>query len=97
MAVHTSGWTVADHSREKSTVRLYNGPITVGTIATFLTKFGTFQTALAAIIRGEIQQSQWTGDITLVSSDYPTDELAQREMKWLVTYKGTVSEKLFRL
>jgi len=96
VASHTSGWTIGDYSQEKSWFKVYNGPITVGTIAGFLTAFGNLQTALAGIIKGEVQQSQWVGDLTTVSSDWPTDEFAQRELKWLVTYKGNTTEKLFR-
>lgn len=96
MPVHTSGWTFADRSKEKSTVRVYNGPITIGTIAGFLTAFGNLQTALGGITNGVIQQSQWVGDLTQEDSSFPTSELAQREHKWLVTYKGNTSEKLFR-
>jgi len=94
---HESSFTILDYSNEKSTTKIYNGPITVGTIAGFLTAFGNLRTAIEDIIRGEIASEAWVGDRTVLTSTPPTDEEASREAKWLVRYVGNTSDKIFTL
>lgn len=90
-------FTLLDFSREKSTVSLYNGDITAVSIAGFLTQFGALRTAIEGITLGVVQQEQWIGDRTVLSNTPPTNPFAQREMKWLVTYTGDTSGKIFTL
>jgi len=94
---HNSQFTFLDYSNEKSGVNVYNGPVTVGTIAGFLTLFGNLRTALEGITLGVVQQEQWIGDRTLLSNVPPTDELARRETKWLVRYVGDTTDKAFTI
>lgn len=97
MSQHTSSLTYVDFSNEKATVKINNGPITALTIAGFLSAFGDFQGATDAIVKGVRVADEWVGDRTLTASAPPSDEFAQRELKWLVTYEGTTSHKKFTL
>lgn len=97
MAVHKSNFTFLDYSNEKSVVSMYNGEITALTIAGFLTAFGGMRTVLEGITLGVVHQESWVGDQTLLSNDPPTNVFAQRELKWLVTYRGDTSNKIFNL
>lgn len=97
MAVHKSNFTFLDYSNEKSVVSMYNGQITAASIAGFLTAFGGMRTALEGITLGVVHQEAWVGDQTLLSNDPPTNVFAQRELKWLVTYRGDTSNKIFNL
>lgn len=97
MANHVSNWTLLDFSNESSGVRMYNGAITAVSIGGFLTAFGGMRTALEGITLGVVKQEQWIGDTTLISSTPPTNEFAQRELKWLVSYKGNTTNKIHTL
>jgi len=94
---HYGGFTIGDFSREKSSFQVYNGAITAGTIAGFLTNFGALRTATAAIILGIIQKEKWVGDDTILDQDFPTNVFAQRELKALIVYQGDTSLKKFTL
>jgi len=96
-SVHKSSITYGDATEETSTMELFNGPITALTIAGFLTAFGNLQTATDAITLGTRRKQSWTGDLTTVSNDWPTDPAAQREAKLRVTYQDTTTEEEFTL
>lgn len=94
---HYLSFTVKDFSREKSNFRVFNGPITALTIAGFLDEIDDLRTATDAMINGVIQKEMWVGDDTILSNADPTDETAERERKYLVTYEGDTSHKLFQV
>lgn len=96
MAKHTSTFSLRDYDKEIGTVTVHNGPITALTIAGFLTAFGALRTAIDGITGGVVAKEQWVGDVTTLSNDIPTDESVQRESKWLVTYEGNTSHKVFQ-
>lgn len=93
---HNFSITYLDHSGEKSTSRGHMGPITVGTIAGFLTQFGTLKTAQQALSLGAMVADSWTGDSTAYSAAPPADVNAQRERKWRVDVQDTVNLSRFR-
>jgi hypothetical protein len=95
--VHTSSLTYLDFSNEQASVKINNGPITALTIAGFLSAFGDFQGATDAIVKGTRIRDEWVGDRTTLAAAAPSDEFAQRELKWLVTYEGSTSHKKFTL
>lgn len=95
MANHYGVFGLRDHTGERSSVKIYNGAITAGTIAGFLTQFGALRTAIDGITLGTVETEMWVGDKTLLSSDLPADENAQRETKWLVRYHDTVTQKKY--
>lgn len=93
---HYLSFTFGDYSKEKSSVRVFHGAVTLASIAGFLDQIEPVRTAMDGITRGTIQKEMWVGDETILSQEYPTDPLAQRELKWLVTYQGDTSLKLYQ-
>lgn len=94
---HQGSFTYNDFSNEKSSMGFFFGPITVLTIAAFLTQYGALRTAVNAITLGNLVADQWTGDRTQYSNAIPTDENAQRERKFLVKYEDTTSLAQYRM
>lgn len=95
MANHYAVFTLRDHGGERSSVKIYNGVITAGTLPAYLTQLGALRTALDGITLGTIEKEMWVGDATLLSSALPADANAQRETKWLVRYFDTVTNKKY--
>lgn len=93
----TSSFTFLDRGSETSVHTLFMGAITAVSLPGFLTDFGTYKAALAAITLGTIKKERWVGDDTLLSSVPPVSNLAQRESKFLVSYVGDTSQKTFTL
>lgn len=94
---HYSMFTLLDASGEKSNTTIYNGAITPTSLAGFLTEFGQLRDAIDDITLGVIHKEAWIGDNTLLSQVLPTNAFAQREIKWLVRYRGNTSKKIFTL
>lgn len=94
---HYSLFTLLDASGEKSNTTVYNGAITPASLAGFLTEFGQLRDAIDAITLGTIHKEAWVGDSTVLSQTLPTNQFAQRELKWLVRYRGNTSNKIFTL
>ncbi|MFQ3647752.1 MAG: hypothetical protein SNJ80_12550 [Anaerolinea sp.] len=94
---HYSMFTLLDASNEKSNVTIYNGAITATSLPGFLTQFGAVRSAIDAITLGTIHKEAWIGDSTVLSQTLPTNAFAQRELKWLVRYRGNTSNKIFTL
>lgn len=95
MAQHYSNFTILDYSNEKSPFKVFNGAVTLASIAGFLTEFGQMRTALQNMTIGVIANEQWVGDNTVLSQIPPTDPDAQRERKALVIYEGDTNHKLY--
>lgn len=94
---HYNVLTYRDASGELSNMTVHNGAITAVSIAGFLTDFGDLKTAVDALVIGQLATEMWVGDKSLVSRDLPASDYAQRENKWLVTYEGDTSHKLFQI
>lgn len=94
---HFGSFTFLDASTEKSSMTFNYGEITVGTIAGFLTQYGAFRTAVAAVSIGALVGDQWVGDKTKYSNVPPTDMDAQRERKFLVIYEDDTTLALYRM
>lgn len=90
-------FTVLDFSGEKSPASIPAGPITALSIAGFLTEFGQMRAAIDGITLGAIHKEMWVGDDTVLTNVLPTNAFAQRELKWLVRYRGNTSQKIFTL
>lgn len=95
-AKHYGTFTILDYSEEKSPVSFSFGGVTAINIAGFLTQFGALRTALTNIITGVVQKEKWVGDDTVLDNTPPTDQNAQIELKWLLTYEGATTKKKFR-
>lgn len=96
MANHYSVFQFRDWGAELSNVKIYNGPITVGTLPGFLTSFGAMRAALEGITLGIASQETWVGDSTVLSAALPASQAAQRESKWLGRYHDTVTNKKYQ-
>lgn len=80
-----------DYSGETKSIRLYSGELTIGTLAGFLTQFGTLQTALDAVTLGVRAKQGW-GEETVVSNDRAAVKDAQIETELLVRVQGATTE-----
>lgn len=96
-AQHYGMFKIRDYSNETSTVKFYNGAITGASIAGYLTDFGNLRTAVQGITAGIVASESWVGDNTVLSQAAPATPVAQRENKWLVTYEGDTSKKLYQM
>jgi hypothetical protein len=95
----TSEFTVTylDYSREKSAAKFVGpSPVQSG-FDTWRSQMDAIEAALGNIVGGEIHKTVQANEVDIASNDAPTDAEAQREKKWLVTYRGNTSEKLFRM
>jgi len=97
MADHYAVLSIADFSKEKSNMKVYNGAITAVSLPGYLTDLAALETATANLILGVHQDTMWVGDKTQVSAAYPTDPDAQRERKALVVYEGVTTHDVFTL
>src|SRR4026209_1825804 len=93
---HYGTFTILDYSEEKSPTRFSFGGVTALNIAGFLTQFGNLRTAVQGIIKGVIQKEKWVGDDNVLSNVPPSDDTAQVELKWLVSYEGATTKKKYR-
>lgn len=96
MANHYVTWSLRDYTRETSPVKIYNGPITVGTLPGFLVGVGAGRAAIEGITEGIVAKEMWVGDSTDVSAAAPAAVTAQVERKWLGRYHDTVTQKKYR-
>lgn len=71
--------------------------LTPANVAAYVTDFGTFTTALAAIVRGVVRQEVIKYSDDLVDGSLPADQDARRELKMLVRYTGDTSGDKFSM
>jgi hypothetical protein len=89
--------TYTDYGREKSPAK-FVGPVPVQSgFDTWVGLMTSLKAAVAAITLGELAKETRSSYVDIVSNDAPTDANAQRERKWLVTYRANTTEKLFRM
>lgn len=85
-----------DYSNEKSSVGIYSADLTAANFAAEQTAAASLAVATGALSIGSLTQRTMT-DVLLDSPDIPTNVYAQREIKWLVSYRGDTSGKTFQL
>lgn len=91
----TNTWTINDYSNEKSTFGLTSVSIDEANIDDQQTLAATLTGAIDNLTIGElVKQVQQL--VILDDPAIPTSPYAQREMKWLVSYVGNVSGKVFQ-
>lgn len=89
--------TYLDYSREKSTAKFVGPtPVQAG-YDTWLGLITALTSAVQAITLGELHKEVYSTLVDIVTNDAPTDAEAQREKKWLVTYRANTSQKIFRV
>jgi len=92
MAVSTI--QITDYSNEKSTFQVNSIVLNAGNFAAQSTLAATLVTATEALSIGDVTK-QTLNQIVLDAPSVPSNVYAQRELKWLVTYQGDSSGKLF--
>jgi len=85
---------ITDYSNEKSTTTLNTTVLTAGNFAAQQTLAAALAAAIEDLTIGELTK-QINSVPLLDTPAIPTNPYAQREMKWLVSYQGDVSGKLF--
>lgn len=86
MAQNTGTFTIEDFDHEISKTQFNVGPITAGNFAAKRAALDDLKNAIIPLILGEIRRTNINETFT-ESTDLITDENAQRERKWLVTYR----------
>jgi hypothetical protein len=94
-AKHYGTFSVLDYSEETSSWSFNFGAVTAVSIAGFLTAFGNLRTSLGNIITGTIKKEAWVGDSTVLSNVPPVDSNSQVELKFLLSYEGDTTKKVF--
>lgn len=86
MAQNQATFSFEDYNREKTSTAFNIGPITVVNFAAVRAAIDTLKTAVDGIIIGEQRKTSITEQFA-ESSAPVTNQSAQRERKWLVTYR----------
>jgi hypothetical protein len=94
-AQHPISYGILDQSDEVGTMTVYTGPITVATIAAYLTQWGALKNAINALVLGAPKRETLVIDSTDFAPVKPTNTMAQREFGLRVTYRGNTSGKKF--
>lgn len=88
--------TYLDYDGEKSPFKITTSTPVAAGFDTWNTEIGAVVSALANITLGNVNKTVRSSTVTPGTNDTPASEIAQRESKWLVTYRDTTTEKLFR-
>lgn len=89
-------FTINDNSNEKSSFAINTIPLTAANFDAQATIAANIAASLATLTIGAVVK-QTQNNIPLDSPATPTSVYAQREIKWLVTYRGNASGKLFQV
>ncbi len=76
-----------DYSQEVSSFRVRGVTLTAANFVAQAALRNSLSTACVAVLAGQVQRMQ----VTVIDAEnpaWPSDPVAQREMKWLVTYTG---------
>jgi len=91
----TNTFTINDYSNEKSTFGLTSITVNAGNLAAQQTAAAALAAAVEDLTIGELVKQVQTL-VILDTPAIPTSPYAQREMKWLVSYVGDSSGKVFQ-
>lgn len=97
MAVGKYSVSYRDFSGETSPFNVFHAELNAGNFAAVGAQLQTLGTATNALSRGQPAKSTLIAQINTISGANATDPVAQRESKWLVTYRDTTTEKLYTL
>jgi hypothetical protein len=86
-----------DRSAEVSTVTIHTVELTAANLVAWEGDFTTLRAAMDALVIGKEAHQTKVLEKALISRDIPASEFAQRENKWLVSYEGDTSHKLFSI
>lgn len=85
------GFTLIDHSNEETRTSFYTGNITAASLPGTLTQFGALRTAIEGITLGVVAKESLKVFDTTLANVPPSDENAQRERKWVVSYEDSLA------
>lgn len=88
------GLSFLDYSKETATQLLNTGPVNVGSIVALEAQLATFLAATQALTLCTVAAERLTAYDNFISRIPPTNPLAQRENKWLITYADNSDHKL---
>jgi len=91
----TNTFTINDYSNEKSTFGLTSVTVNAGNLATQQTAAAALAGAVDNLTIGELVKQVQTL-VILDTPAIPDSPYAQRELKWLVSYVGNTSGKVFQ-
>ena len=94
MTISTLQFT--DYSNEKSSVTFQSAALAESTFDTDVAAIAALSVATAALSIGLLTRRTYA-QVALDDPDTPTNVYAQREIKWLVSYRGDTSGKLYQL
>lgn len=83
---NTATFTFEDYSKEKSGVSVNIGPLTAANFAAKRAAIDALGDALPGITRGAHRKTSISEQF-IIDTAVVTDQIAQRETKWLVTYR----------
>lgn len=95
MASRTT-YTIRDYSNELSSFAVTSLTGTAGNLAAELAAAAALSSAIENLSLGHLDKYTYQ-IIPLDTVITPTNPLAQRELKWLVSYRGDVSGKIFQM
>lgn len=89
-------YRIGDFSQETTSFRIHSAALTVGNIVAEYAVAATLRLAIADVISGTIQKVTMQDQAGALDNTWPGDAVAQRELKWLITYKDMTTEKDYR-
>lgn len=92
----TTTITFNDYSDEKSSLTVHAAELTAANFDAEATEAGALSLAINALSIGSLVR-RTISQVEIDNPDTPTNVYAQRELKWLVSYRGATSGKLFQL
>jgi hypothetical protein len=78
--------SIRDWDKKMGDMQVNTGLVTSLTLPALLTQIGALRTATAALVIGTVANEKQTVFDTILSQAVPTDPMAQRGNKWLVSY-----------
>lgn len=87
---------ITDYSNEKSSFRVTSPNLTAGNFDTQAGLAATLASTTQALSIGHLSK-QTIAAVLVDDPDLPTNVYAQRESKWLVTYRGATSGKIYQI
>lgn len=82
----TYSLSLRDWDKKIGDVQINTGLVTALTLPALLTQIGTLRSAIAALVIGVVANEKQEVFNTILSQAVPTDPMAQRGNKWLVSY-----------
>ena len=94
---HYLHYSMKDYGGEVSGTTINIAPITLTSLSGLVTAVGALRAAIEGVTLGVMQKEKVVMDDTFLSRDKATDKVAQRELKWLVTYEGVTNHRSYDL